>query len=770
MADITQLEGLTGKVGREDIGWGEEGETFSVPIYSGGTTTLEKIPSIFADEYSNIKGASYVSNSSLITDHGDAAVTGSLAYVIAQGKTNIVLPAGNYYIITSLTVPDTVKITVLPGALFILTGTLTLNCEISAGVYRIFNLNVGTLAGNFRAKYVFPQWFDDDVGDGSNDDTAALNAAFAFAAGSSRVKCPAPVSKYKVSPLTIPSNTVWIIEQACVIETNAGYGATDKVVNLDHVENVYISGYGATFQFDIKPTTDEQRHIFMLDSASDVTIEGVKCLDGGGDGFYIGGSGTPNYSSNITLRDCIVDNCRRQGISITAAKNVLIDNLHIKNITGTNPQCGIDIEPNIAADLIEQIIIKNTKIETCTESGILITGMAQDEEVSIFIQACHISDCRYGIRVASSSGPGAISINNCMLKDISDTPFYNRGGSVQQMVDGLYMSGLNSAGLTNLYSTGVLLRADLDYDCANVKMRNIVVDDSGDDAETALTLYVDTGQTGIIKNIDVELATNKSRDKWQSGTLQAVDQYEEPVKIKFNNMTPALITDDPTTPTTYTAPTMLYYKNQSISNEGVTQSMMTAKGDAAIVFDLSNSVSDNTFGPPETTFEIINKEGLLIQVKGGVFWPIGFMNLYSITKGDSIVLQTRGRPAAGVEPEIDIIKMTGRWCPMIEENLSTDTAGTPISVANNQNDIIEVIVKSYTQFSGQANYNVDGVGPLNCGKLSGGSNFDCTSGTPTGTSGTAGKVTLFASTSSSGLLTLENRSGAAITYMVRFYQ
>ncbi len=43
--DITDLEGLTGKNGKEDIYWLDNSgtPTFSVPTYDGGTVTLTKV-------------------------------------------------------------------------------------------------------------------------------------------------------------------------------------------------------------------------------------------------------------------------------------------------------------------------------------------------------------------------------------------------------------------------------------------------------------------------------------------------------------------------------------------------------------------------------------------------------------------------------------------------------------------------------------------------------------------------------------------------------
>lgn len=89
-----------------------------------------------------------------------------------------------------------------------------------------------------------------------------------------------------------------------------------------------------------------------------------------GDGIYIGGGSVS--CENIEVFKGKVDNCRRNGISITDAKYVKIQNTVVSNANGTPPMCGIDIEPNNNNATIDGIVISNVTTFNNSDGGILI--------------------------------------------------------------------------------------------------------------------------------------------------------------------------------------------------------------------------------------------------------------------------------------------------------------------------------------------------------------------------------------------------------------
>jgi len=149
-ANITELEGATGYIGKEDIKWGtgQSTDTFTVTTYDGGSATLTKLPDPDAADESVIKGVWYVA--AMAGDHGNAALTGSLAWVIATlagDPATVILPGNQtYQVSTDLTVPATVCLVMHRGAVFSVDAvkTLTINGDVLAGAYQIFS-GAGTI-------------------------------------------------------------------------------------------------------------------------------------------------------------------------------------------------------------------------------------------------------------------------------------------------------------------------------------------------------------------------------------------------------------------------------------------------------------------------------------------------------------------------------------------------------------------------------------------------------------------------------------------------
>jgi hypothetical protein len=83
-------------------------------------------------------------------------------------------------------------------------------------------------------------------------------------------------------------------------------------------------------------------------------IEGLESTGHGGDGFYVGGP--PNAPSHdIILAGCLASDNRRQGLSITSARRVYVVDCEFDKTNGTAPQFGVDLEPNLPTDFLNEI-------------------------------------------------------------------------------------------------------------------------------------------------------------------------------------------------------------------------------------------------------------------------------------------------------------------------------------------------------------------------------------------------------------------------------
>ena len=211
--------------------------------------------------------------------------------------------------------------------------------------------------------------------------------------------CPTSQStgdhKWITLPLHIRSDTVLIFQIGVQLWAKrweyTSHGST--VLNLDYVSNVDIIGYGATVQmwkqdYAYKPGAPQQgsgtcqpgvgipcnyskaewRHCIQLTEAENVTIVGLTVSSSGGDGIGIGGVETTYPSAactaahkypschtpemlkrggccrvsvtrNVHIKDFTATNNYRQGMSVTGAVNLLVEDSVFELTGGTAPMC-----------------------------------------------------------------------------------------------------------------------------------------------------------------------------------------------------------------------------------------------------------------------------------------------------------------------------------------------------------------------------------------------------------------------------------------------
>ncbi|MEO8582597.1 MAG: right-handed parallel beta-helix repeat-containing protein [Flavitalea sp.] len=105
-------------------------------------------------------------------------------------------------------------------------------------------------------------------------------------------------------------------------------------------------------------------------ASTNIRITSADISETWGDGIYIGSNSGGTISSDIFIDGAYVRNCRRNGISITSAKNVTLQNPHVADMEGTLPEDGIDVEPNTHADVISNINIISPLTENNKGYGI----------------------------------------------------------------------------------------------------------------------------------------------------------------------------------------------------------------------------------------------------------------------------------------------------------------------------------------------------------------------------------------------------------------
>ena len=187
-----------------------------------------------------------------------------------------------------------------------------------------------------------------------SDGGRIANGRFVIPAGDHLVR----IAKEGNAWLTVGDSTELVIDGCIRLEGN-----TLSSYNIIKVtgRNVRIHGKGSiTGDRRIHKGKDGEWGMgIRLHGAADVTVTGLTISNCWGDCIYIGGK-----SKEVKIDSCELRNSRRQGISITQANGVTISNCRIADISGTNPQYAIDIEPNKHC-VVDNVLIRNVTVKNC---------------------------------------------------------------------------------------------------------------------------------------------------------------------------------------------------------------------------------------------------------------------------------------------------------------------------------------------------------------------------------------------------------------------
>jgi polygalacturonase len=209
-------------------------------------------------------------------------------------------------------------------------------------------------------------------GDGKADDTNAFNKALAAAEGGT-LKVPAGTYMIDaIKSLEPKSNTVLDLR-----------GATLKVIpnGEQHYKLIFVHGVKNVTILGGKLVGDRAKHKskagewgmgITINSSENVTIDGTESREMWGDGFYVGGANNVAFCSVVAIHN------RRQGLSIIAAKHLLVTDSVFRDTRGTRPMAGIDIEPDHPDQEVKDVLIEHSKFIDNAGGGIAIAGKKGD--------------------------------------------------------------------------------------------------------------------------------------------------------------------------------------------------------------------------------------------------------------------------------------------------------------------------------------------------------------------------------------------------------
>ena len=246
-------------------------------------------------------------------------------------------------------------------------------------------------------------------------------------------KMPSPWITAKT--LKIPSNIEIVFEEGTELQAKRGcfLSLGECLVSIGYSKNVILRGLGkgATLKmhkadYHKEPyQKSEWRHCISFFSVENVQILNLTLKDSGGDGIYFGGAG-PQPPRNVIVRDVICDGNNRQGISVIAGVDCLVENCKLINTWGTPPAAGIDFEPNKAGERIQNFVLRNCESYNNQGAGYEFYLPNMDETsgpLEITLENCTSRNEGQSAFIFSSANgpgkdrPGLVHVKNCTFED-----------------------------------------------------------------------------------------------------------------------------------------------------------------------------------------------------------------------------------------------------------------------------------------------------------------------------------------------------------------
>lgn len=567
----------------------------------------------------------------------DTTISSALS-AIGSSKKTLLIKAGVWQVANSITSPANVNLKFEQGArLFITSGhTVTINGSIEAPISQIFSGTGNVVLGSLVTE-AYPQWFGTiSAVDDTNACQKALNS------GAKIIRFPAMTYAIEGTVATLvgdngffgglqpPDNTILIFEPGSLLKIIPNLRSQYAAIQLTGKNNVKIYGVtieGERYAHTPSGGTDEEGHgIFLRGESTDIVIKDATVYDCWGDGICLSGA-----TDGVSVENSIFDNNRRNGCSVTNAKNVSLKKCIFSNSNGTSPQKGIDVETDFATDYMQDIVVEDCYSYHNAGVGFSCASDAYslNNPIAVVFRDCTSDSDNTGFSVdmAPNDTPGMVYITNCYSRNAGTTGFSTTSANLAVTINGLSIINPNQGNLGagwERYASGlVVVNNQSNRIAGNITARNVHVESTDGKALKAVCLHNFSSQANSgIKNIDIEATTNMANNK----RLYKTDgPYSNYCKVKF--------TDDPEYATTASLSTteMAKYISQTITNEGASSNITLSinSGDAAL---LGN----------EFTFVVKAAYRITLTMTGIPLVPGSKTSYYSATVGSKLKIRSNG--------------------------------------------------------------------------------------------------------------------------------
>lgn len=228
-----------------------------------------------------------------------------------------------------------------------------------------------------------------------------------------------------------PSNSVIYFNNSTITQKTTD-SKHYSILNIHKVNNVRI--YGDLILYGDKETHTgiggEWGYGLAIWESDNISIDNVYSYDMWGDGVNIDGDKRIT-NRNINIKNIFSKNTRRQGVSISNCDVLNIDNINVFDVLGTDPQSGVDIEPNIGMRTTN-IFINNLYVKNASNQALAIPAIQNNVLIeNVNINNIIAEDCGgvetiaiYGLNktLPSKSICRFINIGNILVKRSKSSP------------------------------------------------------------------------------------------------------------------------------------------------------------------------------------------------------------------------------------------------------------------------------------------------------------------------------------------------------------
>lgn len=270
---------------------------------------------------------------------------------------------------------------------------------------------------HYDGEAIHAGWFG-AAGDGS-DSTAAIQSALDAvpAAGGTVYVADGLYTIDALVKLKPASHTTLLLSPGAVLKAKPNDQERSEVIQIMNKQHVTIRGGTIVGErYEHLGTTGEWGMGIAIRSSTNVTIGDTIVRDCWGDGIYIGTNDSQNpriECENVKIVGVTCENNRRQGMSVTACKGGIAYASRFARTNGTEPQSGIDLEPNSTVVVTDFAVI-GCDCSDNAGSGISIYGTTDTNARGIVLESNSCLRNARGIQIRSAS------YNKALFNDCSD--------------------------------------------------------------------------------------------------------------------------------------------------------------------------------------------------------------------------------------------------------------------------------------------------------------------------------------------------------------